>query len=181
MNEKENNFQERNPFDGWDPYNVDTKEQKDMTEDKEQSSNVYETQEPFKEQSSSVYETQEPFKEQGHDSYPNQGSSNSDNSKLFSILSYIPPLWIIGLVCEQNNEDVKFHVNQGILLTIFSFIVPIILGILCITVILIPLIIPAFIVFPFLDFILMIIGIVNAAKGERKPLPLIGNLYTFIK
>ena len=49
------------------------------------------------------------------------------NVKLYSILSYIGILWIVGvLVKEKDNKTVKFHVGQGMLLTIMSIAISII-------------------------------------------------------
>lgn len=42
-----------------------------------------------------------------------------DNIKVYKILSYIGLLWLVGLlVPEKENKDLKFHVGQGIILTI---------------------------------------------------------------
>jgi len=87
--------------------------------------------------------------------------ANEGNVKLYAILAYICPLWIIGLLVEEkNNELLRFHVNQGIVLTIIGTIASIITcGIASI---------------PWLIF--AIIGIMNANKEEMKPLPLIGGI-----
>ena len=87
----------------------------------------------------------------------------SNNTKLFSILAYIGILWLIGLLCDKDNETVKFHVNQGIWLTILSFIG----SFICIGGI--------------IGFVFMIIGIVNAANGEQKYLPLFDKLPAIVK
>ena len=45
---------------------------------------------------------------------------------LYCVLSYIYILWIIGFVSDKNNKIVKFHVNQGIILStvsLFSLII----------------------------------------------------------
>jgi len=94
------------------------------------------------------------------------------NKKLYSILSYFS-LWIIGLIQLPQDEDVKFHVNQGIVITIawvaygvLSFIfwlIPVIGWILNIAI-------------PIALVVLMIIGAIAANKGERKELPLIGKI-----
>ncbi|MDP4119931.1 MAG: hypothetical protein Q8876_02610 [Bacillota bacterium] len=56
----------------------------------------------------------------------------SNNSKLYKILSYISILWIIGLVVspEKNQPSVRFHVGQGIVLTIFSVVLKIVVTII---------------------------------------------------
>ncbi len=87
-----------------------------------------------------------------------------ENNKLYSILAYIAPLWIIGLIAAKDDPDVKFHVNQGIVLTI-GWVIAGFLTIIFIGLILyIPLAIFA------------IMGIINANKGEQKELPLIGKI-----
>lgn len=87
----------------------------------------------------------------------NEGSK--DNTKLYSILAYIGILFLVGLLADKENPVVRFHVNQGLVLFIASLILS------CLF--------PVWIVF-------MIMGILNANKGEMKPLPLIGKI-TIIK
>jgi len=86
---------------------------------------------------------------------------NTGNDKLYAILAYICPLWIIGLLVEEKDHPlVRFHVNQGIVLTIFGVIASAIsCGILSV----------AWLIF-------MIIGIMNASKEAMTPLPLIGKI-----
>ncbi len=123
----------------------------------------------------------------------NQTATEADNSKLFNILSYIGILWLFGLLInpEKNKPDVKFHVGQGIMLSIVSVGLNIVASI-------ITSILTAIFHFSAIYFIavilnsliwiaisggliaLMIIGIINAAKGEQKPLPIIGG-YAFYK
>ncbi len=123
----------------------------------------------------------------------NQPATEADNSKLFNILSYIGILWLFGLLInpEKNKPDVKFHVGQGIMLSIVGAGLNIVASI-------ITSILTAIFHFSAIYFIavilnsliwiaisggliaLMIIGIINAAKGEQKPLPIIGG-YAFYK
>ena len=44
-----------------------------------------------------------------------------DNTRLFSVMSYIPLLWLVGLLADPHNEKVRYHVNQGIIFNIFYF------------------------------------------------------------
>ena len=115
------------------------------------------------------------------------------NVRLYSILSYVGFLWIVGLVVkEKDNKTLKFHVGQGIILSILwfaigtfgkvvSFFVDLIdfidfpfgvVGAFASLIIMIPLFIFA--------FVLMIIGIVNASNGKEEPLPSIGQ-FSFYK
>lgn len=100
----------------------------------------------------------------------------NSNSKLFSVLSYFGILWIIGLVAAPQDSFVRFHVNQGILL----FILEIITSAAGFILSLIPvirwfggLVTGALGIFA---FVLFIMGIVNAAQGKMKPLPIIGGI-----
>ena len=48
-------------------------------------------------------------------------SFKMSNQILYCVLSYIYVLWIVGLLAEKDNPTVKFHVNQGIILSAVSF------------------------------------------------------------
>lgn len=123
----------------------------------------------------------------------------TDNAKLYSILSYLGILWLIGLLGSQkNNPSVRFHVNQGIILSIFQVAVSIVAAIL-------NAIIGAifshtaygFLVYTSPTGVLLIrvityiasavilagtiIGIVNASQDKEQPLPLIGKLFKIVK
>jgi uncharacterized membrane protein len=92
-----------------------------------------------------------------------------NNNKLYNILAYLGILWLVGLIAAPNEPDVKFHVNQGLVL----FLLEIAVGIVSI----IPIIgwIVGFAGSIFC-LVLTIMGIINAAKGEQKELPLIGKI-----
>jgi len=83
---------------------------------------------------------------------------------------------LIPLIANKDNQKVKFHTNQGLLLLIFGFAFSLVLSILGI--------IPYVgIVFRILSAIVgvvflagMIYGIVNAAQGQEKELPIIGKI-----
>lgn len=122
-----------------------------------------------------------------------QPVKTTDNSKLFNILSYIGILWLFGLLInpEKNKPEVKFHVGQGIILSIVGFGLNIVSSI-------VTSILTAVFRYSAIWFVsailnsliwiavsggliaLTIIGIINAAKGEQKPLPIIGG-YAFYK
>lgn len=130
--------------------------------------------------------------------YP-QTATTTDNAKLYSILSYIGILWLIGLLGSQkDNPSVRFHVNQGIILSIFAAAICIVAAILN-TIIggiftenyygLIVYTSPTGIHLQHLisyiasAVILVgtIIGAVNASQGKEQPLPVIGKLLKIIK
>ena len=107
-------------------------------------------------------------------------AQNNSTAKVISILDYIGILWILGLFIEKDDQDVKFHTNQGLTL----FLLEVVTGVFT-----------ALAVIPFVGFlftiiggilgivclVLAILGIVNAAQGQQKPLPVIGTMFSFIK
>ena len=108
-----------------------------------------------------------------------------NKNKALSILSYIGILFIIPLIAAPQSKFARFHANQGLVL----FIVEAVIGVASSIVTAIATMIASFIgslvgaVFSLIGvvtFIFMIIGIINAAQGKAKELPLIGN-FRFIK
>ena len=111
--------------------------------------------------------------------------TKANNTKLFSVLAYFSVLWLVGLLADPDNPKVRFHVNQGILLSIFSAAYSLAMTVLN----------AAFTYLPFLFIFtallsvlggaavlaLMVWGIVNAAQDKEEPLPILGTLYTFIQ
>lgn len=120
----------------------------------------------------------EVIEEKKVDNTGNSNQNDQSNTILFSILSYIGILWLIPLLVEKNDKVVRFHVNQGIVLFIFDIIGSIAVDILSAIFVFIPVISFLGVViaslFGILCFVLMIIGIVNAANKSEKPLPIIG-------
>ena len=152
-------------------------------------------QQPYQQQPQ--YQQGQPYQQ------PYQQAAPTDNRKLYSILAYIGILWIVGLcVREKNDPRVRFHVGQGIILTIVYTAASIVVGIITailnaalrteITIMglgtglyessaaagLISGILWFSISAGF--FVLMIIGIMNVHKNQDKPLPVIGK-FAFYK
>lgn len=91
------------------------------------------------------------------------------NKKVTSILAYLGIIcWLIAFLAGDK-ENAKFDLNQGLVLAL----VEIVFGLL-------GKVISGFgFIFWLIDvvcFVFAIIGIVNACKGEEKPLPLIGGI-----
>lgn len=96
-----------------------------------------------------------------------------DQTKGLAILSYLSLLFLIPMLVNKDSEFTKFHVNQGLILFLLSLVVgaarfvlhfvpffgDLISGLLSL-----------------LLLVLMILGIVNAAQGKAKRLPVIGNM-----
>lgn len=104
---------------------------------------------------------------------PAGGQSDAEKNKLWAIIGYIVPiLFFIPLVSEgKNSPFAKFHANQQLVLLIAAIAVNVIGGI-------IPFI-GWFIILPIGTIVLIIfaiMGIINAAKGEMKQMPVIGGI-----
>lgn len=99
-----------------------------------------------------------------------------ENKKLYCILAYISPLWLVGLLSAPNEPDVKFHVNQGIVLTIAEVILWIVASIFAVILGLHLAFISTLIrvVVGIAILALAIMGIMNANNGVQKELPVIG-------
>ena len=96
-----------------------------------------------------------------------------NKNKLLASISYVWILCIVTILCAKDDAFARYHANQGLVLLIANIaaaIVGFILGF-------IPVIggIISFIISIAL-FVLMILGIINAVKGEMKPLPFIGGI-----
>ena len=92
-----------------------------------------------------------------------------ENNKLLAAISYIWILFLVPLFAAKDDAFARYHANQGLVL----FLVSVALGIIA----LIPLIGTIIsIIGGIATFVFMILGIINALKGEMKPLPLIGGI-----
>ena len=98
------------------------------------------------------------------------------NNKTLSIVSYITIIgWLVAYLKGKDNADsmLKYHLRQALGLALVNIIFSLALNIVA-------MVIPAlsFIgVFGFVFLVLWIIGIINAANGALKPLPLIGKIF----
>ena len=104
--------------------------------------------------------------EETNQNLPEPASSGQSNIGL-AIVAYI--LFFIPLLTEQKNDPfVRYHVRQGFVLFVVECII---------------LLIGQMLVFYWLSWLLnlavlalFIVGVINAASGKEKPLPLIGQL-----
>ena len=102
------------------------------------------------------------------------------NDKVYGILSYIGILVLVPLLAGKT-QFARFHANQGLVLFIADIILGVVIGISVGVLSLIPfvgVVLGSILsgVLGLCIFILMIMGIVNAANGEMKPLPIIGGI-----
>ena len=97
------------------------------------------------------------------------------NEKVFGVLAYLGILFIVPLAAGKTPFS-RYHANQGLVLFIANVAIGVVSGILMA----IPFIRVLGIILSGLGglacFIFMILGIVNAAQGQMKPLPVIGGI-----
>ncbi len=99
----------------------------------------------------------------------------NSNDKVYGILAYIGILVLVPIFAGQS-EFARFHANQGLVL----FLSEIVLGVASGIVAALPVV--GFIgglvggLVSLLAFIFMIIGIINAAQGQMRELPIIGTI-----
>lgn len=92
------------------------------------------------------------------------------DGKVMAILSYLGCLMLIPLFAGRKNKFSKFHLNQGLVLLVSNVILSAVVN--CI-----PKIGPILAIFASIAILIFeIIGIVNAATGKVKELPLIGKI-----
>lgn len=102
--------------------------------------------------------------------------SDAEKNKFMGIIAYFWILWLVPILAAKESPFARFHANQGLVLWIAGVAVNIVSSILSI--------IPVIgIIFSILAgivsigcLVLAILGIISAAKGEMKPLPLIGGI-----
>lgn len=104
------------------------------------------------------------------------GKGDVEKNKTLSILAYLSWLVLIPLFAAKDSRFARFHCNQGIVLAIAEIAVGIVLGLLG----MIPYVGWVFTVLGSLVelvcLLLAIFGIVNAANGKAKELPLVGGI-----
>ncbi len=108
-------------------------------------------------------------------SAPPVSQQDIDSGKTMAILSYIP-IALVGLIVSiisissKNNGFALYHGKQALTLYICAFVA----ALCCIPLFFICIGVPLLIAIEVGALVLCILGIINANKGECKPLPLIG-------
>ncbi len=107
---------------------------------------------------------------------PKADASDVEQNKVMAIVGYIIPiLFFVPMLSEKKSPFGMYHANQQLSLLIAAIIVQIVGTVIPI--------LGWFIILPLgmiAVVVLAILGIINAAKGEMKPLPIIGG-YSIIK
>lgn len=102
------------------------------------------------------------------------------NDKVFGVLGYFGLLFLVPLLAGKT-EFTRFHANQGLVLFIAEVVLGIVVGIVSIILGFIPfvgVILSGILsgALSIASIVLMVMGIVSAAQGEMKPLPIIGGI-----
>jgi uncharacterized membrane protein len=111
---------------------------------------------------------------------PGNVPSDAENNKIYGILAYIGILFVVPLIAVPNSPFAKYHANQGLILFIVECAICIICSIFSWIPVLGVLVILCGSLIGLGCFVLMILGILNAANGKTEPLPLIGG-FTILK
>lgn len=118
----------------------------------------------------------------------NTNQTSDSNRKLYSVLSYIGILFIVGLLAAKDDEKVKFHVNNGIILFIvevaFGIITTILSALTAIPLLGVIIAIVYWLFYAAGGIVLLIIaikGILAAAADKEEPLFLIGGFVKDVK
>ncbi len=100
------------------------------------------------------------------------------NDKIYGVLAYIGILVLVPILAGKT-QFARYHANQGLVLLIAGIIAGVAMGVVGVVLSFIP-VIGGFLaaavsgIVSLGMLVLMILGIVNAAQGEMKPLPVIG-------
>ncbi|MBQ6171556.1 MAG: zinc-ribbon domain-containing protein [Clostridia bacterium] len=103
------------------------------------------------------------------------------NNKVMAILAYLSWLVLIPLFAAKDSPFARFHVKQGLLLAICEIIVAVVFMIInAILGSILPALLIATSIIQWLInivfFVLSIMGIINAAQGKAKELPIVGKI-----
>lgn len=116
------------------------------------------------------------------DDFTSQYDPNDvQQNKVMAVLAYFWVLFLIPLLAAPNSQFARFHANQGLVLFLAEIAGGIVIGILTAILIRIPIvgvILTGLIsgVFSIGMFVLMIMGIINAATGKAKEVPILGKI-----
>ncbi len=103
-----------------------------------------------------------------------------NDNKFLAVVSYISILVLIPIFAAPNSKYARFHANQGLVLFILEIalsVVKLILkSILCIISWRLALLVNVLLVVDIAFFVLAILGVINAASGKARELPIIGGI-----
>ena len=100
-------------------------------------------------------------------------SDDVKDNKVFAILAYLGILVLVPIFAAPNSEFARFHANQGLILLIAAIAISVLSSIISSIVWVLGFLVS---LLSIVVFVFAIMGIINAAKGEMKELPLIGGI-----
>lgn len=112
--------------------------------------------------------------------------NRNKKNKMYCLLSYIYIFWIVGLLSERKDPKVRFHVNQGIILSVVISLLWISLKVVCAVLLSISKVFAIITSLLNLLFLIMIltyisIGVYNVLKDQEEKLPLFGGMFDFLQ
>jgi uncharacterized membrane protein len=115
---------------------------------------------------------EEPVKQQAQSTVPPSATSPVDakeveEGKVFAILSYVIPFFVLVPLIQRNNAFSLYHAKQCLIIWLIAIAASIVGVIPCLGWIVCLVVWVALLVFS-------VMGLINAVKGLAKPLPLIG-------
>lgn len=102
-------------------------------------------------------------------------AQDAEQNKVMGILAYIGILFLVPLFSAKESRFAMYHANQGLVLFLFSVITSTVGSVIPV--------VGWFLILPIaaiMSLVFAVMGIINAANGQMKPLPLIGN-YQILK
>ena len=107
---------------------------------------------------------------------PGSDAEDIEQNKVFAILAYLGILFLVPLLAAPNSRFARYHANQGIVLFLATVVVTGVFYILGHIPVLGRVIgFVGYFVW-LVAFVLMVLGIVNAANGKCQPLPVLGGV-----
>lgn len=107
-------------------------------------------------------------------------AADADSNKAFGILSYLSLLFLIPLLAAEDSVFAKFHANQGLVLFLTGLALNVATGIIGGVLGALHLGWLAGIIGSLVNLVMIafvVVGIINAAQGKAKELPLIGQIH----
>ncbi len=106
-------------------------------------------------------------------------TADIENNKIYAIFAYLSWLVLIPIFAAKDSKFARYHVNQGLVLAIVELVFGVVIGVLSG----IPVLGVIFgLIGGVLELVclcLSVLGILNAATGKAKELPVIGSIRLF--
>lgn len=119
-------------------------------------------------------EEKEEVKEEVKEKVPSAGGGDAEQNKALAIIGYLGILFLVPMLAAPKSKFAQFHAKQGMVLFIAEVILWAAVWVLALLTVGI-----GAVLFPIVSIVGLvwtILGIINAANGEMKPLPVIGGL-----